>query len=171
MNSNRSRFYLVAILEFIIFAFLFLLHYSQALHISVIRANPITLIPFLVAFSFFNEEWVCAIVGMVVGIFMDSSSAKFSLFHTTVLMLIALFAALTVHYLFNNNLRSAIALSLLATLFYFLLRWLFFHAVSGSIEDSLFYLLYYALPSVVYTNLFIIPFYYLQKKFHKIKTG
>ncbi len=171
MNQNRSRRYLVALLNFIIFAILLLAHYSGAFQISAIRANPVTLIPFLVAFSFFNEEWASAFTGMAVGIFMDCSVTRFSFFNTVVIMLIGLFSSLIVRHLFNNNLRSAIALSLIATLFYFVLRWILFHAVGGSIEDSIFYLMYYALPSVIYTALFIIPFYYLQKKFYEIKTG
>ena len=169
MNQNRLRRYAVALTEFIIFAVLLLLHYSGALHITVLRANPITVIPFLITFAFFNEEWVSAIVGMTVGIFMDSASAQYSLFHTVLLMLLGLTVCLTVRHLFNNNVRSAIALSLLATLLYFIMRWIFFHAVGGSMEDSIFYFMHYALPSVIYTNLFAIPFYYLQKKLYSVR--
>lgn len=171
MNQNRSRQYLVAILNFLSFAVLLLLHYSNAFHINAIRANPITLIPFLVAFAYFNEEWVSALTGMAVGIFMDSLAARFSFFHTVLLMFIGLSASLVAHHLFNNNLKSAIALSLIATLFYYILRWLFFYVVDASVDDSTFYIMYYAFPSVIYTNVFIIPFYYLQRKFYNIKTG
>lgn len=171
MNQNRLRRYTVALIEFIIFAILLLLHYSGALHITVLRANPIIIIPFLVAFSFFNEEWASAFAGMAIGVFMDSTSSQYSLFHTVLLTLIGLFVCLTVHHLFNNNVRSAIALSLISTLLYFIMRWLFFHAVGGSADDSIFYFMHYALPSVIYTNLFIVPFYYLQRKLYKIKIG
>ena len=163
MNQNRSRRFVVAIIEILIFATLLLLHYSGAFKITSIRSNPVTVIPFLVAFSIFNEEWASAV--------MDSSASQYSFFHTTIFMLIGLSSCLIIHYLFNNNVRSAIALSLLATLFYFLMRWLFFHAFSSSSYDSVFYLMHYALPSVIYTNLFIVPFYYLQKQLHKIKIG
>ena len=162
MNQNRSRRFVVAIIEILIFATLLLLHYSGAFKITSIRSNPVTVIPFLVAFSIFNEEWASAFTGMAVGIVMDSSASQYSFFHTTIFMLIGLSSCLIIHYLFNNNVRSAIALSLLATLFYFLMRWLFFHAFSSSSYDSVFYLMHYALPSVIYTNLFIVPFYYLQ---------
>lgn len=171
MNKNRSRRFAVALIEFFVFATLLLIHYSATFKITAIRANPITVIPFLVAFSFFNEEWASALTGMAVGFFMDSSASQYSLFHTTLFMLIGLSSCLIVHYLFNNNIRSAIALSLLATLFYFLMRWLFFHAFSSSTYDSVFYLMHYALPSVIYTNLFIVPFYYLQRKLYNIKIG
>lgn len=171
MNQNRSRRFAVALIEFIIFATLLLLHYSGAFRISAFRANPIALIPFLVAFSFYHEEWVSAFVGLTVGIFMDAVSAQWSLFHTTVFMLIGLSSCLIIRHLFNDNVRSSIALSLIATLFYFILRWIFFHAISESTTDSALYLMYYALPSVIYTNIFIVPFYYLEKKLYKIKIG
>ena len=167
MTKNRSG-QLSAIINVVIFAVLLLLHFCEAFRITALRANPVTVIPMLVAFSFFNEEWVSTLTGMTVGFFMDSSAARFSIFHTIVLALIGLFATLIVRYLFNNNVKSAIMLSLIATLFYFVLRCIFFHIIGGNIKDSLFYLMYYAFPSVIYTNLFIIPFYYLQKKLHSI---
>ena len=144
-------------LNFIAFTILLLLHYTNAFHITTLRANAITLVPFLVAFAFFNEEWVSAFTGMAVGIFMDSSSAYFSFFHTVLLMLIGLSASLIAHHFFNNNVKSAVAFSLIATLFYYGFRWLFFYAIDSSVSDSAFYLMYYALPSVIYTNIFIIP--------------
>lgn len=171
MNENRLRRYCVALIEFIIFATLLLLHYSGAFHITVLRANPVALIPFLVTFSFFNEEWASAFAGMAVGFFMDAVSSKYSLFHTVIFFFIGLLSCLIIHHLFNSNVFSAIALSLISTLFYFVLRWIFFHAVGGSIEDSVFYLMYYALPSVIYTNIFTVPFYYLQRKLNTIKIG
>ncbi len=170
-SKNRSKSFGIFLLNFLILAVLFILHYTKAFQIGSIRANPITVIPFLVAFSMFNEEWAAAFTGMATGIFMDSSSAAAGGFHTVVLGLIGLAVSFIVHYLFNNNLRSAIALSLLAALFYFVLRWLFFHAIGGNTDDSIYYLMQYALPSVLYTSIFIFPFYYLQKKFYKIKIG
>lgn len=171
MNQNRLRRYTVALIEFLIFAILLLLHYSNAFHITALRANPIALIPFLVTFAFYNEEWASAFSGMAVGFFMDAVSSKFSLFHTVIFFFIGLLSCLIVHHLFNNNIFSAIALSLIMTLLYFLFRWIFFHAVGDSIEDNVFYLMYYALPSVIYTNIFAVPFYYLQRKFYNIKIG
>lgn len=166
MNENRLRRYTVAIIEFMAFAILLLLHYSGVFHIGDMRANPIALIPLLVTFSFYNEEWASAFTGMAVGIFMDAVSSTFSLFHTVVFFFIGLLSCLIIHHLFNNNVFSAIALSVMATLVYFLLRWIFFHAVDGGIEDSVFYLMYYALPSVIYTNIFTVPFYYIQRKLY-----
>ena len=64
----------------------------------------------------------------------------------------------------DRNLRSAVLLSFLLTLFYFVLRWLIFYAFTVSAQDNLTYLLHYAFPSVIYTNVFIFPFYFLYKK-------
>ena len=103
MNENRLRRYTVALIEFMIFAILLLLHYSGAFHIYALRANPIAVIPFLVTFSFFNEEWESAFAGMTVGFFMDAVSSSFSFFHTVVFFLIGLISCLIIHHLFNDN--------------------------------------------------------------------
>ncbi|MBR4073737.1 MAG: hypothetical protein IKK24_07320, partial [Clostridia bacterium] len=147
--KKTSAEYGVAFLNFLIFAILFLLHFTGAFRISTLRANAFALIPFLTAFSMFNREWVSALTGLAVGIFTDSSSANFNMFHTVTFMFIGLAVSFTVHYLFNNNFRSAVALSLLSSLFYFVLRWILFHAIGGAVADSIYYLMQYALPSVI----------------------
>ena len=84
----------------------------------------------------------------------------FSMFSTPAAALISAFSSR----LFNRNLRSAALLSFLLTLIYFILRWLIFYAFTVGAQDNLTYLLHYAFPSVVYTNIFIFPFYFLYKK-------
>ena len=171
IKKKRSKIILVAFLNFFIFAVLFLIHYTKVFNIGNLNANPIAIIPLLVAYSMFNEEWRSALTGIIVGFFMDSTSSAGNGFHTVVLGFLGLSVSFIVKYLFNNNLKSAIALALLATLFYFILRWLIFHAIGGNTNDSVLYLMQYALPSVIYTSLFIFPFYYLQKKFYQFKIG
>lgn len=166
-----KKHYGVSLLNFLLFCLLFLLHYSGILTIRALHATPVLLLPCLVAFSMFCEEITATFAGFAAGIFMDSVSSGSSCFHTVVFLLIALFVSFTVHFLFNNNIRSAILLSLLATLIYYLLRWLIFYTLGGNVTDSLRYLLQFALPSVIYTNLFIVPFYYLQRKFSRIRTN
>ena len=60
--------------------------------------------------------------------------------------------------------RDVPLLSFLLTLIYFILRWLIFYAFTVGAQDNLTYLLHYAFPSVIYTNIFIFPFYFLYKK-------
>lgn len=169
--TQRSRHYCITLVNILLFSVLFLLHYSGIFTLQIFHANPIVLIPCLVAFSMFSEEWVAAFTGMIVGIFMDSVASGSYGFNTILFMLLGVATSFTVHYLFNSNIRSAIMLSLCASLIYFLTRWLVFHTIGDSISNSIFYLLRFGLPSVIYTNLFIVPLFYLQRKFYKIKIG
>lgn len=169
MNKPK-RHWGIAILQLVMFTFLFLLHYSGLLSISSLHANPLILLPFLVAYCMFAQELSAALSGMLVGIFMDAFSSSGSYFHTILFFIIGCTVSVLVHYLLNNNFRTGIMLSLVATLFYFALRWLFFHAFTEDITNSAGYLMRYALPSVIYTNLFIIPFYFLQSFINRRKS-
>ena len=105
-----------------------------------------------------------AATGLVLGVCMDSAASGTLCFNAIVLMLSAALVSASSSRLFNRNLRSAVLLSFLLTLFYFVLRWLIFYAFTVSAQDNLTYLLHYAFPSVIYTNVFIFPFYFLYKK-------
>ena len=48
-------------------------------------------------------------------------------------------------------------------LIYFLLMWLFFYGIGKGAEQSAYYLFRIAVPSAVYTAVFIFPFYYLER--------
>lgn len=169
--KNNTQALCIAIINGFIFAILIIFHYQDNLIFGNLRLNPISLIPFLVAFSMFNKEWVSTVSAMVVGFFIDSGAAQFSAFHTFLFMILALFVSFSVRYLFNNNIKTAIVLSVGSLVLYFLVRWLFFYAFEISAKDGLFYLMYYALPSVLVTTLFIFPFYFLERKLDKLKIG
>lgn len=170
MNKPK-RHWGIALLQLSMFAFLFLLHYSGLLSVKALHANPLILLPFLVSFCMFSQELPAALTGMLVGIFMDAFSSSCSYFHTILFFIIGGTVSVLVHYLLNNNFRSGIMLSLVATLLYFILRWLFFHAFKEDIVNSTGYLMRYALPSVIYTNLFIVPFYFFQSFINKRKSS
>lgn len=169
--KNKTKTLCIAAFNILIFAILIIFHYSDSLIFYNMRLNPIAVIPFLVAFSMSNEEWVSTVTAMAAGFFMDSAAARFNCFHTFLFMILFLFVSFSVRYLFNNNIKTAIMLSLVTLFIYFLLRWLFFYAFIVSAKDNLFYLMYYALPSIIVTTLFIFPFYYLQRKFDNLKIG
>lgn len=169
MSRLTKRNYFAAVINAFLIIILFLLHYTQLLDITVYGVSPMLLLPFLVSFSIFTEEMPATFTGALIGIFADSSASGSSCFHTIFFFLTGFAVSLTMHYLLNNNIRSAIMLSLLTSVFYFVLRWLFFHAFSG-VDNSTEYLMQYALPSVVYTAVFIFPFYYLQRIIFRFKT-
>ena len=165
---NKPKKHLgVAFLQFLMFSFLFTLHYSGLLTIHSFHATPSILLPFLIAFCMFSQELPAALTGMLVGIFMDAFSSGGSYLHTILFFIIGCTVSVLVHYLLNNNFRTSIMLSLIASLLYYSLRWFFIYALKSDITDSTGYLMQYALPSVIYTNLFIVPFYFLQSYINK----
>ena len=169
--KNRARVISVAFLNIIFFSLLIIIHNTGGILPEGFRANTISVLPLLIAFSMFNKEWVSTVTGMVAGFFMDSVTAQTSSFHTIIFMIIALFVSFSVKYLFNNNFKTSIMLSITLSIFYFLMRWLFFHAFTSSAQDSVLYFMYYAMPSILFTSIFIIPFFFLQKKLDQIKIG
>lgn len=161
---NKKYSVKAAVISFLLFFFLFLLHYSDVISISIKTATPIILLPLLCAFSVFSSPAVSAVTGLALGICMDSAASGTLCFNAVVLMLSAMLVSAVSSRLFNRNLRSAAVLSFLLTLVYFVLRWVIFYAFTAGAQDNLTYLLHYAFPSVIYTNVFIFPFYFLYKK-------
>ena len=169
--TNQRKHWGIEFIQFIITIVLFLIHYNGLLTIPSLNANPILLLPFLISFCMFSQEITGAVAGLLIGIFMDSMSSSGSFFHTFLFFIIGLTVSLLSHYLLNNNFRSAIMLSILASIVYFLLRWFFFHAlVQNNFTYSVDYLNKYALPSIIYTNIFILPIYFLQSYLNRLKT-
>lgn len=169
--QTKKRHPWIAFLSFLLFFILFLLHYTDAIDLSIHNAQPLALLPLLTAFSIFAPPGKAATAGLLLGICMDGAASSTYCFHAAVMMLTAAAVSVVSTYLFNRNIRSALLLSFLTSLVYYALRWLVFYAFSGSVQSSLTYLLSYALPSVLYTFLFIIPFYFLYKYFYQCRKG
>jgi hypothetical protein len=72
--------------------------------------------------------------------------------------------------LFNKNIGAAFALTLLASAFYKILWWFFNYFFVLDIKESFALLLQYALPSALYSAVFILPLFYVYKWLNKIKT-
>lgn len=159
----------IFIANVLIFFTLILIHTSEFIDISIKTATPLLLLPLLTAFSVFAPIGSAAAAGFVSGAFLDSVAGSTYCFNTIVFMLIGVFVSLVANNLFNKNIFAAAVLSLITSGAYYLLLWLCFHCIGASAENSIGYLLRYALPSAVYTAVFIFPFYFLYKYFNKIK--
>lgn len=158
-NKNGIKIAAINLLMFIIFV---LLSGTTGINLTVSNASPVFAIALLVAISMFLGETASAISGFLFGAFMDATSTLPFGFNSIFLMVTALATALIIRHLFNNNLRSAIALCLIISLLYFFFRWLIGYS-SADLESSLGYLIKFGVPSAIYTTVFVIPFYYLQK--------
>ncbi len=156
-------------LHFLLFAFLFILHFTGNELITLRSASPFLMLPLLTSYSMFKSELRASIVGAISGAFIDSVSNTPGCFHTVVFFLLCFATSFVSKYLFNINYRSAIVLSILGNTFYYLARWLVCYAFSTPITDSLIYIFEYALPSIVFNAMFVLAFFFIEKKIHTAK--
>lgn len=153
----------VAIINTVLFSVLILLHYS-GVTVKIGTANPFAALALLVAVIMFSNEVTGVLTGALIGIVLDSMTSTPIGFNTITLIIVSFCATLISHYLFNRNLKAAIALCLIFSALYFSARWMTVFALKSDIAASFKYLINYAATSTVYTTVFVIPFFYLEKK-------
>ncbi len=168
MIRNKTRL-AITFVNLVIFIFVCLFYSTGVISLSINSVTPFTVLPLLAAYSIFASVQKSAVVGLVVGIFVDSCAARTYCFNAIILMLICVFVCLTANNLFNKNIKATYLISLLSSIVYFLFYWIFFHIAGCSFKDSLTYLVSIGLPSALYTSVFIFPFYFLFRFFEKIK--
>lgn len=162
----KKRHPMLNIISFLLFFLAFIIHYTDSISISIKNAVPIMILPLLTAFSMFSSPSASAVTGLIIGICMDGVASGTLCFNAVVLMLTAALTSTCAGSLFNRNIRSAILLSFISTLIYYVLKWIIFYAFTLTVRDNLTYLLSYAFPSIIYTNIFIIPFYFFYRHFY-----
>lgn len=167
--ETKKRHPWINLTSFLLFFLLFIIHYTDIIDLSVKNARPLIILPLLTAFAMFNKTSVSAAAGFLIGACMDSAAAGAVCFNSALLMLAAAFISALSERLFNRNIRSALLLCVLLSLVYYLLRWVCFYAFSSGAVGNLTYLLSYAFPSMLYTDLFIFPFYFLYKYFYRLR--
>lgn len=165
--SLRVKKAIVASVNVLFFMVLLLLQYSPFPSLNIGNASPMLTLSFVIAISMFCSELNACLIGMVVGIFTDTSSGTSFGFNSLVFFVIAFLTSFLIHYLFNNNFRSCIALGIMFSTLYFILRWLFFFIHGNSVTESFTYLFQYALPSLIYTAAITLLFYFLEKLLFK----
>ncbi len=164
---NKYGKWLAFFINVILILFLFVLRYSGLATLAIGRAIPVTLVPFVTAVSLFYGEWKGAATGFFAGALMDGVMNGSSCFNTIALMLIGVIAGCLSSYYLNKNIRSALCLSLGASFVYLFARLLFFYTFKG-ISVNMDYFAAYFIPTVFYTALFIIPFFFLEKALKRL---
>lgn len=171
LMTSRKNIFKLRLINALLFAVLIYVQYNSVFTLNIARANPMLALALLVTVCMFCSEMTAAISGLIVGIFIDCVSMAPQGFNAILLMILGLLTSLVIRHLFNNNIFSAVALCALCTATYFLLRWVFCLAFSSSFTENITYLMQTAFPSVIYTAVLAIPFYYLEKllynKFYK----
>lgn len=161
--KNRNKQILSFIINIFSVVLLYVLRYSGIMTLKIGQAVPITLVPFVVAVAIFYGEWWGASIGFFAGALMDGSMSGSSCFNTLSIMLIGLIAGVLASYFMNKNIRSAACLSLGASFAYLFCKMLFFYSFRGIATGAEYYSLYF-IPTFFYTALFILPFYFLERK-------
>lgn len=164
MNIKKHPF--IFTFNILIFLFAVLFHYTVAYSLSIKGITPLLILPILTAFSLYHSPLVSALTGLFAGIFMDACMIGSHCFNALVLMFVGVFVSVSSNILFNKNIRSATVLSLITASVYFILQWIIFYTSNVTVDDKLIYLLKYALPSIIFTAIFIFPFYFLYRYFN-----
>ena len=146
----------------------YLFHYTGLIDITIYGASPLILLPLTVAVAMFYDETKGLIFGLVCGFAIDAVAGSTSVFNTLMFMFIGFAVGLLAKGIFNCNLPGAIALTFIATVVYFGIKW-FITAIIPDVQGKVYYLFWHLTPSAVYTVLFIIPFYFFEKYLHREK--
>lgn len=158
----------IPVTEIIIAAIVYLFHYTGLIDITIMGASPIILLPITVAVAMFYNELTGLLFGLCCGFAMDAVAASTSVFNTLAFMFIGFLAGLLANRIFNRNLPAAIALTILSEIGYFGTKWLL-NAIIPDVQGKVYYLLWNLTPCAVYTLVFIVPLYFLEKRLHKDK--
>ncbi|MBQ0084295.1 MAG: hypothetical protein KBS52_05980 [Clostridiales bacterium] len=149
-----------------LFFIFFIITYTDIININIANASPFPLIALIVTVGFYYGEWVGFIAGTVCGIFADAFTPHSVCFNTLFLLFLGCATGALVKYIFNRNIFSASVITAVACVLYFVLELIF--CITLTEGETYTYLLLYALPSAVYSAVFIIPFFYLGKLIKKI---
>jgi rod shape-determining protein MreD len=160
--TKRKPFIAVAVNILLLIVF-FTMRHSGLAPLSIGQATPLILLPLVVSISIFYGENVGLLTGFLTGAFMDSVSADSSCFNTLFMLICSAVCGMLSSGLLNRNLKAAICLSVGTSFAYFSLKYLIFFVFSGVSVDYSYFALY-LVPSAVYTSLWILPFYFINKK-------
>ncbi len=165
MNVKKKRF-ICAFVNALLILLCFILRFSGAT-LALGEAVPMILLPLVLSVAMFCSENAALTAGFLAGVLMDSSSSETLLFNTLFLTLGALACSLLSSKYLNRNLKSALCLSAGMSFGYYILKYLIYFVFS-SVSAQHSYFSSYLIPSATYTALWIIPFYFMQKKLNNI---
>ena len=170
-NMNDKKHPFIILLNLIIFSVIILLQYTDKAFIRINGVSPLLILPLITAFSMFHSPLASALAGMIAGIFMDSVTVGSHGFNAVILLIIGVFVSCVSSNLFNKNLPSCVVLTLIISFLYHICHCIVFHTFGTRFTETVTYLLEYSLPSVLLGTVFIFPFYFIYKHFHKLKSN
>lgn len=146
---------------FLLLLLIYVLQSTPGLFPKVFGAMPVLIIPAAVTTSMFLSDAEAAAVGLFCGLLWDAGGPYTYLpgFNALILMVCCCAVSLLISFLMRNNFISALILGSGVLLLQALLWW-FFYKVIWSPDIQLSLLLYNVLPRVLYSAVFIVPFYF-----------
>ena len=168
-TSEKNLRRITIFLQLTILAIFAIFHYGDFFSVRIANANPIPAISFIIAVSFFSGMWRGITMAFLYGMFMDTVASGTVCFNTLTLTLVVLVCGVLITYFFNRNVSAIIVLGFIGSAGYFILKWFFLFLLRG-VAGQEYYLFSFAIPSAIYTTIFIIPFYYIGKHLEKIST-
>lgn len=168
MMKSKNQWGII-FLNFVLFFLVCCVYASGTISLQIGNAVPFTVLSLVAAYSLFATPQKSAVIGLIVGIFLDSTAGDTYCFNAIIIMLIAVFVNLSANNLFNKNLRATFVISLLSAIAYYLFYWICFFIYGYTLKDSLNYLIGTGFPSAIYTSFFIFPFYFCFKFFEKLR--
>lgn len=168
-NQNRVSAITYCFTGVLLFA-AFIIDRTLTGYIKIGLAVPSFLIAALMVPCMFFYEWYGFVAGLICGMALDGVVAFTSFMNTFLIMALGFFAGLVAHYVFNRNFKASLVLTFLASVIYYLVRFLCVVAFSGEIYKWR-YLLEVSLPCALYTTVAAIPMYFLFKAVSGSKKG
>ncbi len=150
------------IIESILAVIVYILHYTSLIDISIYAASPFILLSLCIAVAVFRGELTGLIFGAVCGAACDAVASSTVIFNSVTLMLIGFFAGILSKNIFNKNFKGTLLLSLIFSSLYFALKWFIFYLLPD-VQGKVYHLLWNIAPCALYTAVFIIPFFFLER--------
>ncbi len=160
-GNNKPRYIRYAIYGAVMILVVFMQNSRGALP-EIMGGRAMLLIPFVVALAMHEREISAAVFGGVGGALLDVSSVNDG-FNTLVLMVIAVVCSLFISRIMQNNIVTALVLNTGAVAIYYILYILVNLLLSGTPVTTRI-LVWFYLPSMVYTVIFVPLFYFIVRK-------
>ena len=102
-------------------------------------------------------EYIGCVMGLIGGLLCDAATPSSYCFNLVILTTLGIVCGFLGTRLFTKRFICTLTLSFLTLLAYFLLRWLIVGVIFGN--EGFYYLVRYALPSVLYSLIYALPIY------------
>lgn len=150
------------VLEWVLYALLICIAYVLSTVKFSSIPKPLLLIPLAVCISVSHSEMVSSVIGLLLGLMIDTSAGKLFGFNGFIIMVCTMFVSLVFLYWLRKSFVNVLCLSAAVTLVQALFDFLFFYGIWEYENVAGIFLKWY-LPSMIYTIVMTVPVYFITK--------